>query len=566
MNNPFKRISNGIFFLSCCLLFTNFSAAQATPAEPPKLVVGIVVDQMSFEQLYRYKDKYSNEGFARLLKEGYNFKNTQYNYIPTVTAAGHSSIYTGTTPSTHGIIGNSWYQRKQDSEIGNVDDPKEHIIGSSEENKTGLSPRNLLTTTISDQLRLATNFKSKVISVSLKDRGAILPGGHLANAAYWHDWQVSPGYFVSSSYYMDDVPSWVKQFNKEGRSDTYLDITWNTLLPISSYTESAPDDNPYERTLRGKDGPTFPYEFKKMREIYKELNAEYQLIWVSPYGNTLLTEFAIEAIKNEALGKDNFTDLINISYSVPDVIGHTFGPQSVEIEDIYLRLDADIAQLLKELDRLVGADNYTLFLTSDHGAIPTASYLEAKGAPTGIAPLSSYKDSLTNYMNRKYGKQKWVQNFNYEQIYLNRELISAKNLELAKLQETAAAYLADLKWVRYALPANGINNQNYTDGLPKKMQNGFHPKRSGDIVLSFEPGIIMSMDPEITVAAIQGTTHGSGYTYDTHVPLVWYGKNIPKGASVRPVSITDISPSLAMLLNVQLPSGNSGLPLEELFE
>ena len=324
MNNPFKRISNGIFFLSCCLLFTNFSAAQATPAEPPKLVVGIVVDQMSFEQLYRYKDKYSNEGFARLLKEGYNFKNTQYNYIPTVTAAGHSSIYTGTTPSTHGIIGNSWYQRKQDSEIGNVDDPKEHIIGSSEENKTGLSPRNLLTTTISDQLRLATNFKSKVISVSLKDRGAILPGGHLANAAYWHDWQVSPGYFVSSSYYMDDVPSWVKQFNKEGRSDTYLDITWNTLLPISSYTESAPDDNPYERTLRGKDGPTFPYEFKKMREIYKELNAEYQLIWVSPYGNTLLTEFAIEAIKNEALGKDNFTDLINISYSVPDVIGHGY--------------------------------------------------------------------------------------------------------------------------------------------------------------------------------------------------------------------------------------------------
>jgi len=551
------------FILFSCCAVNGFSQTNQTGT--PKLVVGIVVDQMSFEQLYKYQEKFSEGGFARLIGEGFNFKNTQYNYIPTVTAAGHSSIYTGTSPATHGIIGNSWFQRKENAIIGNVDDPIEQITGSARENKTGLSPRNLLSTTISDQLKLATNFKSKVISVSLKDRGAILPGGHLANGAYWHDWQSSPGYFVSSSYYMDKLPEWVNRFNSQEKSSAFLNTTWNTLLPIESYTESAADNNTFERTLSGKVSPTFPYEFKKMREVYRTLNAEFQLIWVSPFGNTLLTEFAIEAIKNESLGLDNATDMLSISYSVPDVIGHTFGPQSVEIQDIYLRLDKDIENLLNTLDKTVGIANYTLFLTSDHAAIPTASYLNEKRLPTGIAPITEYRDNLSNYLNKKYGTREWIQNFNYEQLYLNRETIKKEKLNLAEIQQDVANFLSGLKWIRVALTAHDLQFKIYDDGIHKRLQNGYHPKRSGDILLSFEPGIIMNVDPNIAVSEIKGTTHGSGYAYDTHVPLLWFGKNIPKGASVREVSVTDIAPSLAMFLNVQLPSGCSGVPLVELF-
>lgn len=540
--------------------------SQEGSSKKPKLVVGIVVDQMSFEQLYKYKDKYSDGGFVRLMRDGFNYKNTQYNYVPTVTAAGHSSVYTGTTPSTHGIIGNSWFQREENTGIGNVDDPIERTIGTTQESTTGVSPRNLLATTISDQIRLASNFRSKVISVSLKDRGAILPGGHLANGAYWHDWQNSPGYFVSSTYYMEKVPDWVNSFNKQEKSSAYLDITWNTLLPIDNYVESTTDNNSYERTLGGKVSPTFPYEFKTMRERYRSLNAEYQLIWVSPYGNTLLTEFALEAVKNENLGADKHTDMLNISYSVPDAVGHAFGPQSVEIQDIYLRLDRDIENLLKTLDQTVGSENYTLFLTSDHGAIPTASYLNDKRLPTGVAPITMYRDTLTDYLNKKHGRQNWIQHFDFEQLYLNRQIIRDRKLDLASVQQDAANFLATLKWIRLALTASDLQTQNYDDGLARKIQNGFHPKRSGDILLSFEPGIIMNVDPDIPVSQIKGTTHGSGYAYDSHVPLLWYGKNIPKGASVRQVSVIDIAPSLAMFVNVQLPSGSSGAVLEELFK
>lgn len=564
MKNNFIKKVRTLFCFILLIGQVTHSYDQTDTNKPPKLVVGIVVDQMSFEQLYKYKDKLSNGGFVRLMRDGFNYKNTQYNYIPTVTAAGHSSIYTGTTPATHGIIGNSWFQREENNGMGNVDDPNEHIIGAAQENNTGLSPKNLLSTTISDQLKLATNFRSKVISVSLKDRGAILPGGHLANGAYWFDWQKSPGYFVSSSYYMDDVPNWVKQFNKQEKSNAYLDTTWNTLLPIESYVESAADDNSFERTLGGKTSPTFPYEFKKMRERYRSLNAEYQLIWVSPYGNTLLTEFALAAVENEALGVDEHTDMLSISYSVPDAVGHAMGPQSVEIQDIYLRLDRDIESLLNKLDEKLG-DNYLLFLTSDHGAIPTASYLNANKLPTGIAPIPKYRDTLANYLSKKYSRQDWIQHFDYEHVYLNRDIIRDRKLNLAEVQKDVASFLSGLKWIRVALSAHDMQTQIYDDGLHKKLQNGFHPKRSGDVVLSFEPGIIMNADPDIAVSEIKGTTHGSGYAYDSHVPLLWYGKNIPNGSSVRKVSVTDIAPSLAMFLNVQLPSGCSGVPLEELF-
>ena len=544
----------------------NFLYSQVDELNKPKLVIGIVVDQMRFDQLYKYQEKYGDGGFKRIMKEGFNFKNAHYNYIPTVTASGHASIYTGTTPAVHGIIGNSWFNRYRDIEVGNVEDTTEIIIGSMEGNKNGVSPKNLLSTTISDQLRLGNNFTSKVISVSLKDRGAILPGGHTANAAYWHDWQTSPGYFVSSSFYMDSLPDWVTAFNKSEKSSKYLDDVWNTLYPIESYTESDADDNPFERTLRGKSSPTFPYDFNELRKTYRELGAEYQMLWISPKGNTILTDFALEAIKHENLGADDKTDLLNISYSVPDVVGHTFGPQSVELEDIYLRLDKDIEHLLNYLDKTVGKDGYLLFLTSDHAAIHVASYLDQHKLPVGVARIKKYNDSLSNYLNIKHGENLWIQRFDGESIYLNRDLIADSGLQLQLIQQEVAEFLIKLKGISVAVTAFQLQNNEYTMGTKAQIQRGYHPKRSGDVILAFDPGYIQNSNSEINISDVKGTTHGSGYSYDTHVPIIWHGWRIPKGESVRKVSITDIAPSLAMLLNLQLPSGNTGVPLKELFE
>ena len=547
------------------LLVLNGNLLQSQ-SDKPKLIVGVVIDQMRFDHLYKYQDRFSNGGFKRLLREGFNYKNTHYNYIPTVTAAGHASIYSGTTPSVHGIIGNTWYDRSTKQTITNIGDTNELIVGTEDLNSYGASPGNLLTSTITDQLRMGSNFRAKVISVSLKDRGAILPGGHTANAAYWHDWKASPGYFVSSSYYMEELPDWVTKFNKLEKSDSYLTDSWSTLYPIDSYKMSAADDNNYERAIAGKTSSTFPYDYKSMRERYKELGAEFQLIWVTPAGNSLLTDFAIEAIKSEKLGADEITDFINISYSVPDVMGHTFGPQSVEFEDMILRLDRDIENLLKSLDATVGTGNYSLFLTSDHGSVPVASYLADNKLPAGIANIKQYGVALLSHLNSKYGTNQWIENFEGESIYLNRDLIKQKKLSLSTVQREVADFMISLEEVTGALSAADLQTHSYGYGMNQMLQNGYHSKRSGDVLLVFKPGYVQNLDPRITMQRIKGTTHGSGYAYDTHVPMLWFGKSIPKGQSLRKVSVTDIAPSIAQMLNIQYPSGTSGEPLIELFD
>lgn len=564
MNNLIKS-KKIITVLVLYIISSNFSYGQTEGSKKPKLVVGIVVDQMRAEQLYRYEAKYSEDGFKRILRDGFNYKNTQYNFTPTATAPGHSSIYTGTTPATHGIIGNSWYNRYKKKYTSSVEDTTVVLIGSKKQNNTGSSPKQLLTTTISDQLRMSTNFRSKVISVSLKDRAAVLPGGHLANAAYWHDIETSPGYFVSSSYYMNKLPKWVSKFNELEKSSQYLDTVWNTFYPIESYIESYGDNNKYEVVL-GENSPTFPYDFKKLRKKYRERNIEYLMLGFSPAGNTLLTEFAMDAVKNEKLGSDEETDMLTISYSVTDKAGHIFGPNSVEIEDIYIRLDREISKLLKYLDKTVGKGEYTLFLTSDHGAVPIASYLNDIRIPTGVARIAKYKDQLSNYLNTKYGEGSWIQNFEDDQLYLNRTAIFEKGLQLESMQQDAANFLVNLEGISGALTAYHLQTSQYTSGLRKRVQNGYQQKRSGDVLIIFDAGLVQDDDSEIDVASVKGTIHGSGYSYDTHVPLLWFGNGITHGESVREVSPIDISSTLAMILNLQLPSGNSGHPLKELFK
>ncbi len=555
---------------SIVLLFSIISIpllSQEKTSNKPKLIVGIVIDQMRFDQLYKYEEKYSENGFKRLLREGYNFKNTHYNYIPTVTAAGHASIHTGTTPSMHGIIGNGWFDRHLNKEIENIEDTTTVVVGSGkQEIILGASPRRLLTTTISDQLKLKTNLKSKVISISVKDRSAILSGGHLADAAYWYDFKNNTPNMVSSSYYLKELPKWVQAFNNLGLVDRYLNETWNTVHPIKTYTESIADNNNHEMILRGKEAPTFPYVFKEIRKEYQKLNAEYRLIIGSPRSNTLITEFAKKAIINESLGEDSITDMISVGYSATDVIGHTFGPDSIEGEDAFIRLDLEIASLLDFLDKKIGKEKYTLFLTSDHGAVPVASYLKKLRLPTGVARVKKYELELTAFLNTKYGKQEWIQEFDGEHIYFNRDLVQKNNLSLRELQQEAASFLMNQKEIKNVLTSFQLQTYQYTD-TRKLVQDGFYEKRSGDLILTFLPGVVQNRNSEILVEDIKGTTHGSGYNYDTHVPLVWFGNGIPKqGASVRKVAITDIASTLAMLFNLQLPSGNTGNPLEELFK
>jgi arylsulfatase A-like enzyme len=549
------------------LILLSFSLnAQQSAQDAPKLVVGVIVDQMRFDFLDKYEAHFGEGGFKRLMREGYSFENTHINYVPTVTAAGHASIYTGVTPKVHGIIENSWYERESKSMVSNVGDPSVRLIGALGEAAPGYSPARLVTSTISDHLRKETGSKGKVISVSLKDRGAILPGGKNANAAYWQDWESSPGYFVSSSYYMEELPSWVVNFNKKGLPDKYLRKTWKTLLPLEEYTASAPDDNPHEGILRGKETPTFPYDLKAMGDLYEGDPSFYQVLWVTPFGNTITREFAVEALKSEDLGKDEITDMLLLSFSTPDVAGHTFGPQSVEVQDIYLRLDLEIQELLNTLDKEVGSGNYVLFLTSDHGAQPVVSYQLAQGKPAGLAVIPKFNQDLSFNLSQTYGAFEWISFFGNNQIYLDHNLIEEKDQSLAKMRQSVADFMKKQPGVRFALTPDELQTQGDTTGMVEMVNRGYYPDRSGDVILVYEYGIMPTYDYRTPATKVRGANHGSGYEYDTHVPMVWYGKGVPQGKSSRKVHPVDIAPTLAQMLSLKGGGEMTGKPLPEVLK
>jgi len=305
------------------------------------LVVGIVVDQMRYDYLFRFSEKYSEGGFKRLMRGGFLCRNANFNYVPTHTAPGHASIFTGTSPSVHGIIGNDWFDRNSRKEIYCVGDSTVKPVGTTSISGK-MSPRNLYATTFADELRLASNFKSRAFGVSLKDRGSILPVGHTANVAYWHDPYLNN--WVTSTYYLKELPKWVSDFNSRKVSDSLLSKPWNTLLPISSYTECGPDNSPYEGLYKGEKSPVFPHDLPSLRE------AESELIRKTPFGNTFTRLFAESLINEEKLGKGEFCDVLTVSFSSTDYIGHMYGTNAVELEDTYIRLDREIESFLNFLD------------------------------------------------------------------------------------------------------------------------------------------------------------------------------------------------------------------------
>lgn len=526
------------------IILTNSFLAQK---KAPKLMVGIVVDQMCYEYLYRYYDQFSDSGFVKLMQQGTNCKNTHYNYVPTYTGPGHASIYTGTTPTNHGIIANQWFVKETGKSINCVEDKSAKTIGSTSNN--GLcSPQNLLVNTITDQLKM-TYPDSKVISVSIKDRGAILPGGHLSDGSYWYD--KSEGKMITSDYFKSSLPDWVNKFNNQNLPDQLMKKDWTLLKSIENYKASGHDNSPYEHLLAGKLTPTFPYNFSNEKK-------KYNLFTYLPEANHYLKEFALQAIENEKLGKDEVTDFLAISFSSTDILGHAFGPQSVEVEDMYLRLDLEIAALLSYFETQFGKDNFTLFLTADHAVLPVPQLLIDKKLPGGYLPLSTPMITLNDKLSSKFGA-KFIQSYQNNNIYLDESTLNLLEVSKDSVQEFIRKEIEQWKGVKKVYTSLEIEEQKYPSKWSTMIQNGWVKERNGDLFIMLEPGFL-AIDEDSDKDKL-GTSHGSAFNYDTHVPLLWYGKNIPSKEIYDNLEIIDITATLAFLLDVSLPNATTGKPI-----
>ncbi|MGW8122716.1 alkaline phosphatase PafA [Roseivirga echinicomitans] len=531
-------------------LLTSVQLKAQSTNEKPKLIVGIIVDQMKQEYISRFYDGFGEDGFKRLIEQGFMARNGHYDYAYTVTGPGHASVYTGTTPAVHGIVNNSWYSRNLKRSVYCAEDTTVLAVGGSAKNGL-ISPMNLYSTTITDELKLFTQRKGKVIAMSIKDRGAALPGGHLSDGSYWYD--SGTGEFMTSTYYMNDLPDWVKKFNASKHADKYLNMTWDTFLPIEKYTMSGPDDSKYESGFSGKDTPTFPYHLKELRKK----NGDLSMLSSTPFGNSILTDLALESIDAEKLGQDDIPDFLAVSYSSTDYIGHNFGPLSKEVQDTYVRLDRELARLFKALDQKVGKGNYTVFLSADHAVAENSLRMKEDGFKIDNLSRSATRKVLTEALNAKYGEKDWIESFS-SNIHLNHDVIAANGIDLYEIQTFVAQKMMEQEGVYMALTAHDLVVNNYTKNIKHLMQNAFHPKESGDVLIV--------MDPGWQTGGRTGTSHGNPWTYDTHVPIMFYGWGIKQGSSVREIHITDIAPSISMLLNMRLPNGTTGTPIPEIFK
>ncbi|GGD87076.1 alkaline phosphatase PafA [Planktosalinus lacus] len=552
---------NNLFFaFLCTLVFSNFCFSQNNSAissdneslSNPKLVVGIVVDQMRYDYLTRFYDRYGEGGFKRLLNEGFEFKNNHFNYIPTYTGPGHASVYTGTYPAIHGIIANDWYDKEIKQSVYCAQDDDVNPVGTTH-NAGKMSPHRMKTTSITDQLRLHTQQKSRVIGISIKDRGAILPAGH-SGTAYWFHGK-KEGNWISSSFYMKSLPAWVQHFNTSSIAESYLNDTWNTLYPLETYTESGPDLSPYEDKFKGVENSVFPYDLKSLALD----NGNFDIIKETPFGNNITTDFAMAAIDGEQLGKNNITDFLAISYSSPDYIGHTFGPNAVEVQDNYLRLDLEIERLLKFLDMEVGKNNYLIFLTADHGAVHNPNYLQSQNIPAGFFNRSDLETQLKEFSVYTFSVD-LIEKIQSNQVFLNKEALKTKNLKSEDVQQTLADFILTYPQIDKVFTRKNLEGNTYNRDTGYLVQNGFNQKRSGDLVFVLDPAVISTWYEN------GGTTHGSGFTYDTHVPLIFFGNGIKKGHTYQKSEITDITPTLSALLGIARPNGSTGRVLTELFE
>lgn len=513
----------------------------------PKLVVGIVLDQMRPDYLSKFQQRLGHGGFMELTQNGHVCENTFINYLPSYTAPGHTCIYTGSVPTLHGIASNDWIDKKTGKGVYCTSDEKVKAVGGTE--KAGkMSPRNLWASTITDELRLSSNFKSKVIGVSIKDRASILPAGHTANAAYWMD--DSMGVFMTSTFYANELPTWVKNFNEKNYAKRFMDQDWNTLYPVNTYTESSIDNNAYEGKFLNETTTSFPHKTSnlKLTEIKK-----------TPYGNDILAEFAKETIVQEKMGMSNETDFLTLSFSSTDYIGHMYGPNSIEIEDTYLRMDKTIEDFISFLNEKIGEGNYTIFLTADHGVAHNPQFMLDHKMPSGFFYGSTYKTVLNAHLANKFNASALVKDIAENYIWLNDSLLSAKSVDRQEVVNAILKYVKNTDEILYAIDMQQLEHAVIPSVIKEMAINGYVEKRSGDILLLLNPSWLDAYSKT-------GTTHGTWNPYDTHIPMIWYGWGIKKGVTYREVHMTDIAATLASLLHIQMPNACIGKAIPEVIK
>ena len=494
-----------VVLMACSLSAHAEKRKEIKRYERPRLVVGVVVDQMRWDYLPRYYDKLGNDGLRRLIDDGYSCDNTMINYVPTVTAVGHASIYTGATPALHGIAGNNFKMngRRQTS----VRDTTVATVGTDQKRTGQASPRLLLASTIGDQLKIDTDFRSKVVGVSFKDRAAVLPAGHTADMAFWLD--VKELQFVTSTYYMKELPEWVKQYNSQ---------------------------------LTGLD----------------ELKAQGDTMVYSPEINRMVTEMAMEAVKNEQLGQRDVTDMLCISYSQTDYLGHRYGTRDWRVDNMYIELDKQIARLLQMLDKQVGRGNYLLFLTADHGAIHNPMFMYEHKMPGAPWRVMNVIRRLDRELMQDFGVDNLVMGLIEYRLYLDDKVINANHLNRDSVKAAAVRHLRQLPRVAYAVAFDEVATSAIPDFLRERIIRGWHPQRSGDIQIVLDPGYVYH-NPTSSPA---GSNHAAWNPYDSHIPLLFYGWHVPKGCTSRPTYITDIAATVCSMIHLQMPNACIGNPIE----
>jgi predicted AlkP superfamily pyrophosphatase or phosphodiesterase len=472
-------------------------------------------------------------------------------YVPTVTACGHASVYTGSVPALNGIAGNDWYDNILQKKVYCVDDANVQTVGSPSIANGKMSPVNLWTTTIGDELKLATNFKSKVIGISLKDRGAIIPAGHAADAAYWYDSKT--GNFISSTYYAPKLPEWLTKYNNDHHIDSFYSKGWNLSLPNSVYEANCDsDENTYESTPFGKEAKHFPYDFSSF------VGKDYSKISTTPYGNNIVVDIAKQALVNERLGADGITDLLAVSFSSPDYIGHSFGPNSWETLDGYVKLDQLLADFFSFLDKQVGKDNYTVFLTADHAVANIPAYAKLHKIPSEVYDDGAVKKDITACLNANNLNPKLVSFVGEYNIYFNHPLMDSLQISNEKLTALLTNFLEKKSQVLQVVESRKAAIAPLPQVAREKIINGYNAQRGGDLLLLTKAGVVDGYPT--------GTSHGVLYNYDAHIPLLLFGAGIKHGVVNSPTYMTDIAPTISSLLGIQMPSGSIGKPILEVLK
>jgi predicted AlkP superfamily pyrophosphatase or phosphodiesterase len=566
-----------VFVLVVCLLLPSVTFAQRRAAQPvaqkrPRLVLLIVVDQFRYDYLERFGDLFGPNGFRRLLRDGASWTQSNYDQMPTYTAPGHATMMTGAYPAESGIIGNEWLDRPTGKRITSVTDDSVKLLGGNATDP-GASPVRLMASTVGDELRLATNDRAKVIGISVKDRSAILPAGRHANAAYW--FSVSSGTMVSSTYYFNQLPAWATAFNAAKPADKYFGAKWERLLPEDEYLKRAgPDITPWENVSTSwGDTNSFPHtitggEKAPGKNFYTALD-------YSPFLNDILESFAEQAITNEQLGQDDDTDVLTVSFSANDYVGHRFGPYSQEVMDVSLRTDRNIATLLDFIDSKVGLANTLVAMTADHGVAPIPEHAAALGLGGGRVQFASVMGKVEAAITARYNPQgktpdpsadyllkfkegstmhQWFINNN---IYFNFDALKRDNVNVEEFSELVVAAALSVPGIARAFSRVQLMRgaTSITDPIERRALHSFYPARSGDVVLVAEPYKYIAE----TITA----THGSPYSYDTHVPTIIMGPGVNPGRYLEAATPADIAPTLSALLRITAPTNSTGRVLVE---